>query len=92
MPVWLEISLAWVTIGAILNLAAYTVFRKRGYFKWLNDVHDNLAYRIGYEDAKKDLKQEIGAIAYSGLFNGPTTRSALFPQLYEHGAEDFRYK
>jgi len=85
MPIWLEVFLAWIVIGAVLNLSAYTVFYKRGYFKWLNDVHDSIAYRTGYENAKKEMGK--AAPVYD-----PFSRSTLAPQLREHGIEDNRYK
>ena len=85
MPVWLEVFIAWAILGSILNIAAMIVFRKKGYFKWLNKVYDSNAYHTGYEDAKKELNGSSSSV-YSGF-----PRSVLLPQLREHGVEDTRY-
>ena len=85
MPVWLEVFIAWVTIGAVLNIAAMVVFRKKGYFRWLNTLYDSEAYQKGYEDAKA---HEINEASVYNTF----PRSVLVNQVREHGIEDNRYK
>jgi len=85
MPVWLEVFLVWLAIGTILNILAYTVLRKRSYFRWLNDIHDTIAYETGYKDAKKEM-------AYGDPVYDSFSRNTFTHQLREHGVEDNRYK
>lgn len=94
MPLWVEVIIGWVVIVAVINLAAMTVFRKRGYFKWLNNVHDSNAYRVGYEDAQKAMHNS--APTYNKDFYGFSENAqnhSIHPsQLREHGIKDNRYK
>ena len=84
MPVWLEVFIVWIIIGTVLNVTAMIVFRKRGYFKWLNDIYDSKAYSAGYEDAKQAMKKS--SLEYSNI---PV--SLFTPHMREYGLADSRY-
>ena len=85
MPVWVEVILAWVVIGTVLNVAAHLVFRKRGYFKWLNNMYDSEAYRRGYDDAKTVYK--INQLPVYKI----DPESMLRPPLNRYEIKDNRY-
>ena len=87
MPIWLEVFVAWMVIGTGLNILAYSVLRKHNYFRWLNGVHDTIAYKTGYKDAKKEIATYVPTPS-------PIPQNIFVPhlrQLRDHGGNDNRY-
>ena len=92
MPVWVEVIIGWMIIGAILNIVAITTLRKKGYFKWLGNLYDSEAYNRGYEDAKKGERKIDGAVYETAPNSIASSNGVTLSQVREHGIDDTRYK
>lgn len=52
MPVWLEVIIVWICLGAVLNLIAF----RKGYFKFLDALTETRGYEEGYKDAAVNMR------------------------------------
>ena len=52
MSVMVQVILAWILIGSILNLLAF----RKGYYRWIQRSQDQRGYEEGYSQAAGNLR------------------------------------
>lgn len=52
MPVWLEVIIAWVIVGTILNI----IFYNSKYMRWVRNIRNSHGYLEGLKDASVNIR------------------------------------
>ncbi len=51
MPIWIQVILAWIILGAFLNLIMFKLYYK----KWVTTVVEETDYTYGYKHATTNI-------------------------------------